>query len=88
MIRLDVRDTAARIDARIGDGVEFAVRAHHRRRLRKTGWDDALDAPPGFVASRAFGHSHGNAVEVFVDGSAALASRCTSRAGSSAPSSN
>jgi phosphatidylserine/phosphatidylglycerophosphate/cardiolipin synthase-like enzyme len=71
-MHLDVRDTAAKIDARIGDGLERAIRTHHRRRLRKTGWEDALDAPAGFTAARAFGHSTGNAVEVFVDGGAAL----------------
>src|SRR4029079_4022242 len=49
-----------------------AAPTHHRRRLRRVGWDGALDAPPGFTAPRAFGHSTGNAVEVIVDGSAAL----------------
>src|SRR3954452_14209519 len=71
-MHLDVRETAARLDARIGDGVEHAIRAHHRRRLGRIGWDDALDAPPGFPAPRAVGHSRGNALAVFVDGSAAL----------------
>jgi phosphatidylserine/phosphatidylglycerophosphate/cardiolipin synthase-like enzyme len=71
-MRLDVRDTAARFDARLGDGLERAICTHHRRRLRRVGWDGALDAPPGFTAPRAFGHSTGNAVEVIVDGSAAL----------------
>ena len=53
-MRLDVRDTAARFDARLGDGLERAICTHHRRRLRRVGWDGALDAPPGFTAPRAF----------------------------------
>ncbi len=31
-----------RVDRRLGDGVERLVRAHHRRRLARTGWADAL----------------------------------------------
>src|SRR4051794_35538945 len=71
-MRLPLRDATARADARIGDGIERAVRAHHRRRLRRNGWEDALDAPAGFSAARPFGRSAGNELEVFVDGGAAL----------------
>ncbi len=71
-MRLELRDAAARADARIGDGIERAVCAHHRRRLRRIGWEDALDAPPGLAAARAFGRTGGNDLEVFVDGGTAL----------------
>src|SRR5919206_573158 len=32
------------LDDRVGDAIERAVRAHHRRRLRRIGWEHALDA--------------------------------------------
>jgi phosphatidylserine/phosphatidylglycerophosphate/cardiolipin synthase-like enzyme len=64
----------ARLDEIAGNAVESLVVAHHRRRLRALGWDAALDPPD---------HSHwaagdpaprdGCALEVLVDGSAALA---------------
>jgi hypothetical protein len=31
-------DTVSRLDRTLGDGVEGAIRWHHRRRLRRVGW--------------------------------------------------
>ena len=46
---------------------------HHRRRLRKVGWEHAFDAAElGFSRGAAFAPRAGNRVEVLVDGSAYL----------------
>ncbi len=59
---------------RIGDSIERVTRAHHRRRLTRLGWHEALDPPDddglwcvGDPQPRA-----GNAIEVLVDGAQAL----------------
>ncbi|WP_205699536.1 phosphatidylserine/phosphatidylglycerophosphate/cardiolipin synthase family protein [Conexibacter sp. SYSU D00693] len=62
-----------RLDARIGDAVEAAVRLKHRRRLARLGWAHALDPPDdgpfclGDPAPR-----DGCAVDVLIDGAQAL----------------
>jgi phosphatidylserine/phosphatidylglycerophosphate/cardiolipin synthase-like enzyme len=61
-----------RIEASLGDAVERSVRAHHRRRLRRVGWDRALDAEASFVAPHASPPSDGNAIEVLIDGATVL----------------
>jgi phosphatidylserine/phosphatidylglycerophosphate/cardiolipin synthase-like enzyme len=60
------------LDDRIGDAIERAVRAHHRRRLRRIGWEHALDAAGPAWASGEPPPRPGNAVEVLVDGAEAL----------------
>src|SRR5207253_1162262 len=60
------------LDKRIGEGIEDAVRAHHRRRLRRVGWDHALDADGLTWASGDPPPREGNAVDVLVDGDSAL----------------
>ena len=64
----------AGVDGWIGDRVESAIGAHHRRRLRRVGRSDQLDPPPspllwagGDPAPRT-----GCALEVLVDGREAL----------------
>ena len=37
----------SRADALLGDAIEAAVRAKHRRRLRRLGWERALEPPDG-----------------------------------------
>ena len=61
------------LDAAVGDGVERAVAAHHRRRLRRIGWDHALD-PDGdsLWASGDPEPRAGNLLDVLVDGAEAL----------------
>ena len=61
-----------RVDSALGDAVERSVRGHHRRRLRRVGWEGALDAPAAYVAPHAFPPRDGNRVEVLVDGAVAL----------------
>src|SRR5204863_289541 len=61
-----------KIDDRIGDAIEAAIRAHHRRRLRRIGWEHALDARGDEWARGDPPPRPGNAVEVLVDGTQAL----------------
>jgi phosphatidylserine/phosphatidylglycerophosphate/cardiolipin synthase-like enzyme len=63
-----------RLDEWAGAGLEALLRAHHHRRLRRLGWEDALDVADGasFWSTRAHVRP-GNAVDVLVDGAAALA---------------
>jgi phosphatidylserine/phosphatidylglycerophosphate/cardiolipin synthase-like enzyme len=62
------------LDASVGDGLEALLRAHHRRRLGRRGWSQALDPAPSEPSwsTRAPVRS-GNSVEVLVDGAEALA---------------
>ncbi len=59
-------------DGAIGEGLERAVAARHRRRLRRAGWSEALAEPPGAFSSAGAGPRPGNLVEVLVDGADAL----------------
>src|ERR671932_265535 len=60
------------LDDRVGEAIERAIRAHHRRRLRRIGWEHALDAVgPAWAAGEPPPRT-GNAVEVLVDGAQAL----------------
>jgi len=60
------------LEDRIGDAIERAIRAHHRRRLRRIGWEHALDAVGPAWAGGDPPPREGNAVEVLVDGADAL----------------
>jgi phosphatidylserine/phosphatidylglycerophosphate/cardiolipin synthase-like enzyme len=66
-------DPLQRFDAAVGNGVDRAVAGHHRRRLRKVGWERAL-APdgPSLWASGDPPPRAGNLLEVLVDGAVAL----------------
>jgi phosphatidylserine/phosphatidylglycerophosphate/cardiolipin synthase-like enzyme len=56
----------------VAEGVEQTVRARHRRRLRRVGWEHALDAEsPGYASSGAPPRP-GNYLEILIDGSNAL----------------
>ena len=69
----DKDDWLRRLDDKVGDGVESALKAHHRRRLHRIGWDDALAPDDGdeWWSSHAEIRS-GNLVEVLIDGSSAF----------------
>jgi phosphatidylserine/phosphatidylglycerophosphate/cardiolipin synthase-like enzyme len=67
-------DPLATLDRRTGDAMERAARTHHRRRLAKLGQSAALD-PPDDGSLWCAGDPpvrSGNALEVLVDGAAAL----------------
>jgi phosphatidylserine/phosphatidylglycerophosphate/cardiolipin synthase-like enzyme len=61
-------------DRWFGEGLERTVSAHHRRRLRRVGWEHALDVQPSFEVGAAAGPQPGHELEIFVDGSDALPS--------------
>ena len=66
---------SARIDARVGAGVEAAVRAHHRRRLVRAGQAERIDPPREPASLWAAGDPpvrEGNEIEVLIDGAEAL----------------
>jgi phosphatidylserine/phosphatidylglycerophosphate/cardiolipin synthase-like enzyme len=60
------------VDRAIGDGVARGVLSHHRRRLARIGWLEALDAPPGGWAAGDPPSRAGNELEVLIDGAEAL----------------
>ena len=61
------------LDKTLGNTVERLVRGHHRRRLRRIGWDSALDPDgTGLWAEGDPPPRDGNDVEVLIDGSTAL----------------
>ena len=69
---MSTRDLLETADRWIGARVTGAVQAHHRRRLRRVGWEQALDAPAGGWAGGSPSPRGGNAVEVLIDGAEAL----------------
>jgi phosphatidylserine/phosphatidylglycerophosphate/cardiolipin synthase-like enzyme len=63
------------LDARVGAGVESAIKAHHRRRLARIGQSERLDPPEGSLSRWASGDPpvrEGNELEVLIDGAQAL----------------
>jgi phosphatidylserine/phosphatidylglycerophosphate/cardiolipin synthase-like enzyme len=63
-----------RVDRWAGQGVEAAISAHHRRRLKRVGRSDQLDPPRGssLWAAGDPARRAGCALEVLVDGGEAL----------------
>jgi phosphatidylserine/phosphatidylglycerophosphate/cardiolipin synthase-like enzyme len=62
-----------RADSTLGVGVEWAVRARHRRRLHRLGWARALEPPDNDLwAAGDPPPRPGNELEVLIDGAAAL----------------
>jgi phosphatidylserine/phosphatidylglycerophosphate/cardiolipin synthase-like enzyme len=66
------REVPERLDCLVGEGLERVVRAHHRRRLRRAGWEWALDAGPSFGTGAAPAPAPCRDVEIFVDGADAI----------------
>jgi phosphatidylserine/phosphatidylglycerophosphate/cardiolipin synthase-like enzyme len=61
------------VDARVGDAIEAAVRAKHRRRLRRLGWERALEPPDGTLwAAGDPPPRPGCSLDVLIDGAQAL----------------
>jgi phosphatidylserine/phosphatidylglycerophosphate/cardiolipin synthase-like enzyme len=63
-----VRDLLLRTDELIGEGLERGLRAHHRRRLAKLGWEQVFDVPPKGWAAGVPPPRPGSSVEVLIDG--------------------
>src|SRR5436190_11014606 len=67
---LRIRD---RVDRAVGHAAERALEGHHRRRLRRAGWERALDPPDeGLWVSGEPPPRPGSAIEVLIDGENAL----------------
>ena len=64
-------DLAYRVDRHLGKAVSQTVAAHHRRRLRRYGWEEALAANGGGWARGTPPHE-GCSLEVLIDGAEAL----------------
>jgi phosphatidylserine/phosphatidylglycerophosphate/cardiolipin synthase-like enzyme len=63
----------SRADAAVGDAIEAAVRARHRRRLRRLGWERALEPPDdGIWAVGDPPPRPGCELDVLIDGAQAL----------------
>jgi phosphatidylserine/phosphatidylglycerophosphate/cardiolipin synthase-like enzyme len=63
----------SRADALVGDAIEAAVRAKHRRRLRRLGWERALDPPDdGLWAAGDPPPRPGSSLDVLIDGAQVL----------------
>jgi phosphatidylserine/phosphatidylglycerophosphate/cardiolipin synthase-like enzyme len=55
----------------VGDQLTTQICKHHRRRLRRVGWEHAIEPPAGGWAGSAEVRS-GNAIEILIDGDEAL----------------
>jgi phosphatidylserine/phosphatidylglycerophosphate/cardiolipin synthase-like enzyme len=62
----------ARADAAVGDRIEAVVRAHHRRRLARTGWARAFEGSSRLSADGEPPPRRGNDVEILIDGASFL----------------
>jgi phosphatidylserine/phosphatidylglycerophosphate/cardiolipin synthase-like enzyme len=61
------------IDDALGQGIERAVRSHHRRRLKRIGHGHVFSAPAGgWAGTGSFAPRAGNRIELLVDGAEAL----------------
>jgi phosphatidylserine/phosphatidylglycerophosphate/cardiolipin synthase-like enzyme len=66
-------DPVLAVDKAVGQGVERLVRSHHARRLRRIGWERALEpSDPGLWASASPPPRAGCSLEVLIDGARAL----------------
>jgi len=61
-----------RIDHVVGDGIERLVLGHHRRRLRRLGWERAFATAPSLWAAGDPPPRPGCSLDVLIDGAAAL----------------
>ncbi|HST16611.1 MAG TPA: phospholipase D family protein [Gaiellaceae bacterium] len=66
------RDLALVAERWIGDEISRELTRHHARRLRRIGWEDALDPPTGGWAAGDTPPRPGNRLEVLIDGARAL----------------
>jgi phosphatidylserine/phosphatidylglycerophosphate/cardiolipin synthase-like enzyme len=70
--RSGAREALLAAECLFGEAVSEQIRRHHRRRLRRLGWESALDeAAAGWAAGEPPPRA-GNAVDVLIDGAEAL----------------
>ncbi len=61
------------VDGALGQALEYLTVTHHRRRLRRVGWENAMVARPGLWADGDPPPRHGNTLDVLIDGAEAFA---------------
>ena len=61
-------DPLHRLDRALGEGLEWTLRRHHRRRLAKIDWDGAFEPGPGPWVDGRTPPRTGNSLSVHVDG--------------------
>jgi phosphatidylserine/phosphatidylglycerophosphate/cardiolipin synthase-like enzyme len=62
----------ARADSAVGDGIEALVRAHHRRRLARAGWEKLFEPSPSLWAAGEPPPRPGNEIGILIDGTSFL----------------
>ena len=67
-----LREALLSAECLLGEGISDQISRHHRRRLRRIGWEHALDANGTGWASGEPSPRPGNAVEIMIDGAEAL----------------
>jgi len=67
-----LREALLSAECLLGRGISDQISRHHRRRLRRIGWEHALDADGSAWASGQPPPRPGNAIEVLIDGAEAL----------------
>jgi phosphatidylserine/phosphatidylglycerophosphate/cardiolipin synthase-like enzyme len=70
-VRADAREALLSAECLLGEAISEQIRRHHRRRLRRLGWEHALDAKgAGWIGGEP--PRTGNTIEVLIDGIEAL----------------
>lgn len=70
---MGISDAVAGVDRAVGERLERAVKRHHVRRLRRSGWERILQPDlRGFAVNADPGIRDGNSVDVLIDGAEAL----------------
>jgi phosphatidylserine/phosphatidylglycerophosphate/cardiolipin synthase-like enzyme len=67
-----VKDLLAGLDKKLGDSLDSQICSHHSRRLRRIGWERALQPGPQWWAAGEPPPRTGNSVEVLIDGANAF----------------
>lgn len=65
-------DYLSELDKIVGDRIDGLTCSHHQRRLRRIGWERALEPGPRWYATGDPPPRQGNSVEVLVDGATAF----------------
>jgi phosphatidylserine/phosphatidylglycerophosphate/cardiolipin synthase-like enzyme len=67
-----LREALLSAECLLGEAISDQISRHHRRRLRRIGWEHALDASGPGWAGGAPAPRGGNAVDILIDGAEAL----------------
>jgi phosphatidylserine/phosphatidylglycerophosphate/cardiolipin synthase-like enzyme len=71
-VRAGAREALLSAECLLGEAISDQIRRHHRRRLRRRGWEYALDRNEAGWAAGDPPARPGNAIEVLIDGAEAL----------------